>query len=57
MAIRSPTIGSNITLMVDANMRWRVDQAIRAARALAPERPGHGVTLDWAALEEHRDRG
>lgn len=24
--------------------------------ALAPERPGHGVELDWEALEHHRDR-
>ncbi len=28
-------LGADIPLMVDANMRWRVDQAIRAARALA----------------------
>ena len=32
-------IGEGITLMVDANMRWRVDEAIRASRAFAP----HGV--------------
>ncbi len=38
------TIGPDITLMVDANMRWRVDQAIRGARALAP------YNLTW--LEE-----
>jgi len=25
--------------------------------AVAPERPGHGVELDWGALEPHRDRG
>ena len=25
-------------------------------RAVAPERPGHGVDLDWEALEPHRDR-
>jgi L-alanine-DL-glutamate epimerase-like enolase superfamily enzyme len=30
---------------------------IEEGYALAPDRPGHGVTLDWAALEEHRDRG
>jgi L-alanine-DL-glutamate epimerase-like enolase superfamily enzyme len=29
-------IGPDITLMVDANMRWSVDTAIRAARALQP---------------------
>ncbi len=29
-------LGPDITLMVDANMRWRVDTAIRAARALQP---------------------
>jgi len=29
-------LGPDIPLMVDANMRWSVDQAIRAARALAP---------------------
>ena len=28
-------IGPGITLMTDANMRWRVDEAIRASRALA----------------------
>ena len=28
-------LGPNIPLMVDANMRWSADQAIRAARALA----------------------
>lgn len=32
-------IGKDNTLMVDANMRWRVDEAIRASRAFAP----HGV--------------
>ncbi|MBC7234637.1 MAG: mandelate racemase/muconate lactonizing enzyme family protein [Chloroflexi bacterium] len=30
------TIGPDMPLMVDANMRWSVEQAIRAARALAP---------------------
>ena len=30
---------------------------IEEGYALAPDRPGHGVTLDWAALEAHRDRG
>ncbi len=25
--------------------------------AIAPERPGHGVELDWDALEAHRDSG
>ncbi|MBW1960116.1 MAG: mandelate racemase/muconate lactonizing enzyme family protein [Deltaproteobacteria bacterium] len=29
-------VGPDITLMVDANMRWSVDTAIRAARALEP---------------------
>jgi len=29
-------LGPDLPLMVDANMRWRVDEAIRAARALAP---------------------
>jgi L-alanine-DL-glutamate epimerase-like enolase superfamily enzyme len=29
-------LGPDVPLMVDANMRWRVDEAIRAARALAP---------------------
>ena len=29
-------LGPDILLMVDANMRWTVEQAIRAARALAP---------------------
>ncbi|BDZ41936.1 racemase [Paraoerskovia sediminicola] len=29
-------LGEGFTLMVDANMRWTVDGAIRAARALAP---------------------
>lgn len=29
-------LGDGFPLMVDANMRWTVDQAIRAARALAP---------------------
>jgi L-alanine-DL-glutamate epimerase-like enolase superfamily enzyme len=37
-------LGPDVPLMVDANMRWRVDEAIRAARALAP----HQIT--W--LEE-----
>ncbi|HKI99636.1 MAG TPA: mandelate racemase/muconate lactonizing enzyme family protein [bacterium] len=32
-------LGEDIVLMVDANMRWRVDEAIRASRALAE----HGV--------------
>jgi L-alanine-DL-glutamate epimerase-like enolase superfamily enzyme len=27
---------------------------IEEGRAIAPERPGHGVELDWAALEAHR---
>jgi L-alanine-DL-glutamate epimerase-like enolase superfamily enzyme len=30
---------------------------IEEGYALAPKRPRHGATLDWAALEEHRDRG
>ena len=42
-ALRS-WLGADAALMVDANMRWRVDEAIRASRALA----AHGVT--W--LEE-----
>jgi L-alanine-DL-glutamate epimerase-like enolase superfamily enzyme len=29
-------LGDDIPLMVDANMRWTVDEALRAARALAP---------------------
>jgi L-alanine-DL-glutamate epimerase-like enolase superfamily enzyme len=29
-------LGSDVPLMVDANMRWSADEAIRAARALAP---------------------
>jgi L-alanine-DL-glutamate epimerase-like enolase superfamily enzyme len=29
-------LGPEVPLMVDANMRWSVEQAIRAARALAP---------------------
>ena len=29
-------LGADFALMVDANMRWTVDQAIRAARALQP---------------------
>ena len=32
-------LGPDMPLMVDANMRWRVDEAIRASRALAE----HGV--------------
>jgi L-alanine-DL-glutamate epimerase-like enolase superfamily enzyme len=27
---------------------------IRDGRAIAPERPGHGVELDWTALEALR---
>jgi L-alanine-DL-glutamate epimerase-like enolase superfamily enzyme len=34
-------LGPDIPLLVDANMRWRVDEAIRAARALA------GCDLYW----------
>jgi L-alanine-DL-glutamate epimerase-like enolase superfamily enzyme len=30
-------LGPDLPLMVDANMRWRVDEAIRAARALAAQ--------------------
>lgn len=33
-------LGDEFPLMVDANMRWTVDQAIRAARAFAPHAPG-----------------
>jgi L-alanine-DL-glutamate epimerase-like enolase superfamily enzyme len=33
-------LGDDFPLMVDANMRWTVDQAIRAARALAPAQIG-----------------
>ncbi len=29
-------LGDDFPLLVDANMRWRVDEAIRASRALAP---------------------
>src|SRR5919201_2597129 len=32
-------LGAEFPLMVDANMRWSVDDAIRAARALAPLEP------------------
>jgi L-alanine-DL-glutamate epimerase-like enolase superfamily enzyme len=32
-------LGPEFPLMVDANMRWSVDEAIRAARALAPLAP------------------
>ena len=32
-------VGDGFPLMVDANMRWSVDDAIRAARALAPMDP------------------
>jgi len=32
-------LGPEFPLMVDANMRWSVDEAIRAARALAPLEP------------------
>ena len=37
-AMRS-LLGDNFPLMVDANMKWSVDEAIRAARALAPFNP------------------
>jgi len=33
-------LGAEFPLMVDANMRWSVDEAIRAARARARVRPG-----------------
>jgi L-alanine-DL-glutamate epimerase-like enolase superfamily enzyme len=33
-------LGEDFPLMVDANMRWSVDEAIRAARALQPWHPG-----------------
>ena len=32
-------LGPDVPLMVDANMRWTADEAIRAARALAPHDP------------------
>ena len=32
-------LGANFPLMVDANMAWTADQAIRAARAFAPHDP------------------
>ena len=32
-------LGADFPLMVDANMRWSVDEAIRAARALTPLEP------------------
>ncbi|MCU0869324.1 MAG: mandelate racemase/muconate lactonizing enzyme family protein, partial [Burkholderiales bacterium] len=33
-------LGDDFPLMVDANMRWTADEAIRAARAFAPSQPG-----------------
>jgi L-alanine-DL-glutamate epimerase-like enolase superfamily enzyme len=33
-------LGDGFPLMVDANMRWTADEAIRAARAFAPYAPG-----------------
>jgi L-alanine-DL-glutamate epimerase-like enolase superfamily enzyme len=33
-------LGEDFPLMVDANMRWSADEAIRAARAFAPWHPG-----------------
>ena len=33
-------LGDGFPLMVDANMKWSVDEAVRAARALAPFNPG-----------------
>ena len=33
-------LGEDFPLMVDANMRWSADEAIRAARAFAPISPG-----------------
>jgi L-alanine-DL-glutamate epimerase-like enolase superfamily enzyme len=33
-------LGDDFPLMVDANMRWTADEAIRAARAFAPYAPG-----------------
>jgi L-alanine-DL-glutamate epimerase-like enolase superfamily enzyme len=32
-------LGDDLPLMVDANMRWRVDEAVRASRAMAEFRP------------------
>src|SRR5262249_56008756 len=32
-------LGADFPLMIDANMRWSVDEAIRAARALTPLEP------------------
>jgi L-alanine-DL-glutamate epimerase-like enolase superfamily enzyme len=30
---------------------------LRDGKAMAPDRPGHGIDLSWEALEPHRDRG
>ena len=36
-----------------------IDKSLKfeAGTTMAPERPGHGVELDWESLEEHREEG
>ena len=41
-------LGADFPLMVDANMKWTVDEAIRAARAFAPYRPDLAGRADLA---------
>ena len=41
-------LGHEIPLMVDANMRWRVDEAIRASRAAFPAGTGSATrAVSW----------
>jgi L-alanine-DL-glutamate epimerase-like enolase superfamily enzyme len=40
VAAMRKSLGDGFPLMVDANMKWTVDEAVRAARALAPFDPG-----------------
>jgi ABC-type nitrate/sulfonate/bicarbonate transport system ATPase subunit len=42
-------LGADFPLMADANMRWTVDQAIRAAEAALRELTGqtHSTPADW----------
>ena len=55
------TSAPDFPLMVDANMRWSVDEAIRAARALRRARPGVAGGADdprrRARPRAHRARG